>query len=313
MSMEQEFFTLNNGHHIPAIAIIGTGTKWFKRDGDESKISNELVESIEYALTLPGIVHLDAAEVYRTYPEVARALSSTKKDRKDIFLTDKCSTYPKLSDSPKAALQKSLEKMGVDYVDLYLLHAPFISKETHGYSLEEAWQEMEELYNSGKARNIGISNFAVDDIERVLAVAKVKPQVNQIEYNAFLQNQTPGIYNYCLEKDILLAAYSPLAPLQKKPSNANGIPFYSYVNKLATKYGVTDSQILLRWVFQRHVLPVTTSSKAERINDAQNIFKFKLEDSEVEQIKNLGLEHEPLRLYWTEQYNKFNCESQSSK
>ncbi|CAI4871005.1 CLL_collapsed_G0007480.mRNA.1.CDS.1 [Saccharomyces cerevisiae] len=226
MSFHQQFFTLNNGNKIPAIAIIGTGTRWYKNEETDATFSNSLVEQIVYALKLPGIIHIDAAEIYRTYPEVGKALSLTEKPRNEIFLTDKYSTQIKVSDSPAEGLDLALKKMGTDYVDLYLLHSPFVSKEANGFSLEEAWKDMEQLYKSGKAKNIGVSNFAVEDLQRILKVAEVKPQVNQIEFSPFLQNQTPGIYKFCQEHDILLEAYSPLGPLQKKTAQDDSQPFF---------------------------------------------------------------------------------------
>lgn len=306
----QKFFTLGNGNKIPAIAVVGTGTRWFKTEETDATFSQELVEQVKYALTLPGIVHIDAAEIYRTYPELGAALRETKKPRDEIFITDKFSVAVKLSENPKEALDIALKKMGVDYVDLYLLHSPFVSKEKNGFTLEESWKYLEELYKSGKAKNIGVSNFAPEHLDRILAVAEIKPQVNQIEYSAFLQNQTPGIYEYAKKNGILLEAYAPLGPLQRKPADGDSQPFYQYVKELAEKYGKTEAQILLLWVYKRGVLPITTSSKSERVKQAQDVFSFDLNDDEVQKITQLGLEHEPLRLYWTDEFDKYNSESQ---
>lgn len=218
-----------------------------------------------------------------------------------------------MSDSPAEGLDLALKKMGTDYVDLYLLHSPFVSKEVNGLSLEEAWKDMEQLYKSGKAKNIGVSNFAVEDLQRILKVAEVKPQVNQIEFSPFLQNQTPGIYKFCQEHDILLEAYSPLGPLQKKTAQDDSQPFFEYVKELSEKYIKSEAQIILRWVTKRGVLPVTTSSKPQRISDAQNLFSFDLTAEEVDKITELGLEHEPLRLYWNKLYGKYNYAAQKYK
>lgn len=310
MSIHQEFFTLNNGNKIPAVAVIGTGTRWFKKEETDATFSNDLVQQIKYALTLPGIVHIDAAEVYRTHPEVGEALRESKKPRAEIFVTDKYSTQVKITENPIVGLEKSLRKLNLDYVDLYLLHSPFISVEKNGFTLEEAWKQMERLYKAGKAKNIGVSNFGVQDLERILKIAEFKPQVNQIEYNAFLQNQTPGIYKFAQEHNIQLAAYSPLGPLQKRPADADSQPFYQLLTKLADKYSKTEAQVLLRWVTKRNVLPVTTSSKLQRIQDAQNLFSFDLTSAEVNEITKIGLEHKSLRLYWNEQYSKYDSEAQ---
>ncbi|KAH3902726.1 aldo-keto reductase superfamily protein SCDLUD_000312 [Saccharomycodes ludwigii] len=310
-AIHQEFFTLNNGNKIPGVAIIGTGTKWFKKVESEETFSKELVEQIKYALTLPGIVHIDAAEIYRTYPEIGAAIEeSRRKPRNQIWITDKYSTSLKITENPKVGLETSLKKMGVEYVDLYLLHSPFVTEEKNGFSLEQAWKYLEELYKNGKAKNIGVSNFGVKDLERILKVAEIKPQVNQIEYSAFLQNQTPGIYKFAREHDILLEAYSPLGPLTIEHSEDD--EFYRYIKELSHKYDKTEAQILLRWVADRHVLPVTTSGKKERIEEAQYLYSFDLTYDESNNITQLGLQHKPLRKYWTEQYSKYDADSQKS-
>lgn len=310
MSFHQEFVTLNNGHKIPGIAVIGTGTRWFKKEETEANFSKELVKQIEYALTLPGVVHIDHAEVYRTIPELAEALKNTKKPRSEIFLTDKYSTQLKITKDPREGLETTLKRTGLQYVDLYLLHSPFASLEKNGFTIEEAWKQLEELYKEGKAKNIGVSNFGVADLKKIFKIATVKPQVNQIEFGAFLQNQTPGIVKFTQENDVQLEAYSPLSSLQKRDDSAKARPFYSYIQKLAEKYSKTEAQILLRWVTKRNVIPVTTSSQPKRIQDAQNLFSFDLAQEEVDEITKLGLAHPPVRLYWGEMYSKYDAEAQ---
>lgn len=310
MCFNQEFFTLNNGNKIPAVAVIGTGTRWYKKEETEANFSHALVKQIEYALTLPGIVHVDHAEIYRTYPELSEALKNTKKPRNEIFVTDKYSVQERITDSPKEGLYNGLKRTGLEYVDLYLLHSPFISKEKNGVTLEEAWGQLEELYHEGKAKNIGVSNFRVEDLEKVLKVAKVKPQVNQIEFSAFLQNQTPGIVKFSQDNDILVEAYAPLGPLSKRDESEQAKPFYDYLKKLTEKYNKTEAQILLRWVTKRNILPVTTSGKPERIQNAQNLFSFDLAQDEVDEISRLGLAHPAQRLYWNSEYDQYNVDSQ---
>lgn len=307
----QEFFTLSNGNKIPAVAVVGTGTAWFKNEDTEANFSKELVDQVKYALTLPGIVHLDAAECYNTYSELGQALRESSKPRDEIFITDKFSPVLQREGSLTERFEAGIKKIGVDHVDLYLLHSPFIEKSKQGLTLEDAWKDVERLYETGKAKNIGVSNFAVQDLERILKVSKVKPQVNQIEFHAFLQNQTPGIYKFCQENDILLEAYSPLGPLQRRPADGGG-EFHHYIEQLSKKYGKSEAQVLLRWVTRRHVLPVTTSRNPHRIRDAQDLFSFDLTADEVAKITELGLEHETVRLYWTDQYDKYNSESQKA-
>lgn len=293
MSTALKYFTLNNGNKIPALSIFGTGTRWYKTD--ESQFNQDLVDQAVYALNLPGVVHIDAAETYRTYPELGAALKQTTKPRDQIWITDK---YSYLTETPRKGLEDSLKKLGVDYVDLYLIHNPF-----QGDFVKD-WKVLEELYKEGKAKNIGVSNFSVEHLEKLLESAEIKPQVNQIEYNAFLQNQTPGIYEFAKKHDILLEAYSPLGPLYAAKEKTG--EFYDYIKELTAKYNREDSLILLRWVYQTGVLPVTTSSKPERVAGVVQIFEFELEDSEVSQITSLGKSHPALRQYWIPQFSKYD-------
>lgn len=310
MSVHQEFVSLNNGNKIPGVAVIGTGTRWYKKQETDATFSHELVKQIEYALTLPGIVHIDHAEVYRTYPELSAALKNSKKPRNELFVTNKYSTQEKITNDPKEGLNTGLKRTGLEYVDLYLLHTPFASKEKNGFTIEESWAQLEELYHEGKAKNIGVSNFRVEDLEKILKVAKVKPQVNQIEFNAFLQNQTPGVVEFSQNHDIQLEAYAPLGPLSRRDESEQAKPFYDFLKKLAEKYNKTEAQVLLRWVSKRGIIPVTTSGQPKRIEDAQNLFSFDLAKDEVDEITKLGLAHPPLRLYWNPLFDQYKSEVQ---
>lgn len=296
--MPLQYFTLNNGNKIPAISIFGTGTAWFKTD--ESKINSDLIKLAEYVLSLPGVVHIDAAEVYRTSPELGKALANSKKPREEIWITEK---FSKLRKTPREALEYSLKTLSIDYVDLYLLHDPFYTEEKPGYDVVQAWKYLEELYKEGKAKNIGVSNFRKEDLQKILEVAEIKPVVNQIEYSAFLQNQTPGIYDFAKQNNILLEAYSPLGPITAVKDKSG--PFYTYLDELSTKYDKAHSDILLRWVYQRGVLPITTSSKPERIAKTnQEVWEFELTDEEVTKITELGEAHETVRQYWKPQFGE---------
>lgn len=296
--MSLQFFTLANGNKIPAISIIGTGTQWFNGSG-ETKINEALVSQLKHALSVPGIVHIDAAENYRRYPELAKALKESSKPRDQIWITDK---YSKFANTPIEHLNSTLKTLEIDYVDLYLIHDPFYSKKDYG--ITQAWKYAEQLFKEGKAKNIGVSNFAVEDLEEIFKTAEIKPQVNQIEYNAFLQNQTPGIYEFAQKNNILLEAYAPLGPLTVKSKESDS-EFFKFLSELSKKYG-DDGQILLRWVYQTGVLPVTTSSKPERITGSSKIWDFELTKDEVSKISSLGAQHKPLRQYWVPEYSKFD-------
>ncbi|SGZ49393.1 CIC11C00000003389 [Sungouiella intermedia] len=303
MSLSGKVFTLSNGNTIPAVAY-GTGTKWFKLGRDE--IDTNLVDTLKLALA-KGFVHIDGAEIYNTDAEIGEAISG--KDRDSLFITDKYfagdSSYKARSSlgTPYDSLKFHLaNKLKTDYVDLYLLHAPFIKKETHGFDLKEAWQSLEKAVHDGLTKNIGVSNFSVDDLKEVLEVAKIKPVVNQIEFNAYLQNQTPGVVEFSQQNGILVEAYSPLGPIVKGEPGE----FTEYLETLGSKYSKSASQVLLRWVIQKNVLPVTTSAKEERIAQFVDLFDFKLADEEVKKITDLGAKHPVLRQYWTTEYAKYD-------
>lgn len=291
-------FVLNNGVKVPAVGY-GTGTKWYKGPG-ASSLDPKVVDAVSTALK-NGYTHIDGAEVYGTEPEIGEAIKKSGIKREDLFITTK--VFPFIS-NPEKALHDSLTALGVDYVDLYLIHAPFLAK--HNITVEEAWKKLEGFYKDGKVKAIGVSNFAVADLEKVLKVAKVKPAVHQIEYNAYLQNQTPGIVEFSKANDILVSAYSPLAPATFKGHEK--APLYPVLKKLAEKYHKSVAQVELRWVYQTGVLPITTSQSAERQKESLEIFDFELSKSEVEEITKVGATFHH-RQYWTEEYGSYKGSS----
>lgn len=281
-------YKLNDGNIIPAV---GFGTWQAKAGQCEEAVKNALAAKYR---------HIDTAAIYGNEDEVGNAIRDLGVRREHIFLTTKL--WNDRHQDAEAALDESLKKLKTDYVDLYLLHAPFIKKETHGFDLKEAWQSLEKAVHDGLTKNIGVSNFSVDDLKEVLEVAKIKPVVNQIEFNAYLQNQTPGVVEFSQQNGILVEAYSPLGPIVKGEPGE----FTEYLETLGSKYSKSASQVLLRWVIQKNVLPVTTSAKEERIAQFVDLFDFKLADEEVKKITDLGAKHPVLRQYWTTEYAKYD-------
>lgn len=301
--MSKKFFSIpTTNAKIPSIGY-GTGTAWFRFGND--KIDETLVSTIGKAIEL-GFTHIDGAEVYGTEPEIGAALKKANLSRDKLFLTtkyfagDSTYTYHSPDANPLEALKSSLKRLGVEYVDLYLLHSPFIKKEVYGFTTEEAWGYLEEAQKLGLAKNIGVSNYEVEDLKKILAVAKVKPQVHQIEFSAYLQNQTPGIVEFTKSEDILIEAYSPLGPITKgKPG-----PLDPILEELSTKYGKTEAQVLLRWVLQNGIVPLTTSAKESRIKEYLDVYDFELTDAEVAKITTVGKEKQ-IRQYWLNEYGKY--------
>lgn len=302
---------------IPLLGI-GSGTHYYKKSSDLPP--NPKLISIFATALEKGFVHLDSAECYGNDVELKEALknvlSKGEIKREDVFITDKyyvgdgSYTVRSAYANPYDRIKKLTEEIGTPYVDLYLIHAPFIKKETHGFDLKEAWKYMQQAYNEGLAKRIGVSNFTVGDIEEIWNTTETNPQVNQIEFNAFLQNQTPHIVDFCKSHGIVIEAYSPLAPLTSANlTEGPGLVFAKYLDSLAGKYSKTKMEILLRWVIQRGIVPITTTSKVERFEEMKGIFGWELAPSEVDEITKLGLDYKPVfRKYWKPEFGKFDAE-----
>lgn len=269
------------------------GTRWYK-SGSASVIDQNVIDAIESAIKC-GYRHIDTAEVYGTDEEVGLAIKKSGIPRSELFVTHKI--IKNISD-PRKAITDALKLMQVDYFDLFLIHSPFFDKASHGITLPEAWKMLESFQKEGLCKNIGVSNFAIKDIEAVLEVAEEKIAVNQIEFNPYLQNQTPGIVDFCQSKGILVAAYTPLVSLT--PSEKGG-PVDSVVANLSKKYGKSDSQVILKWVIAKGVMPVTTSSKPERQIESLDLDGFELTPEEVKEIDIAGAKKH-VRKYWTAEY-----------
>lgn len=229
-----------------------------------------------------GYNHLDTAEIYETEEGLSQAVKNTGAKREELYLTTKVSLS---MEDPVAGLDASLARLKVDYVDLYLIHNPFECI-NRGVSFGHAWKAMETCYKQGKAKAIGVSNFRVEDLEKVFETAEIKPMVNQIEFSAYLQNQSPGIVKFCQENDILVEGYSPMGVFL--PVNKNG-PLLPLFDELAKKYKKTPAQINLRWVYQaKDILPITTSTKAARIKENLDFFDFELTKEDADKITEVG-------------------------
>ncbi|EGV60461.1 aldo/keto reductase [Yamadazyma tenuis] len=270
----------------PLLLGTGTGTKWkdlVRADASNSKI---LVDQLKLSVH-KGYYHLDTAEIYGTQPEVGKALKEIDVNREDLWVTTKYSPFSKFG--PVAALKAGFEEIGVDYVDLYLIHANKWDGK-NGYNLESAWKEVIETKKQGLARYIGVSNFDVPALEAVIAISKeygdeYLPQFNQIEFHPYLKNQFPGLYDFCQKNSILIEAYGPLTPLIRVEEKDH--PLAKILPRLSEKYGKTDSQILLRWVLQKNVLPVTTSSNEKRIEQSLEVYDFSLTEDDVKEIDSV--------------------------
>ncbi|KAJ5539199.1 hypothetical protein N7513_007531 [Penicillium frequentans] len=278
---------LNDGTSVPILGY-GTGTAWYKKS-DDTEINRELVDAAKNAIDL-GYNHLDGAEVYGTEEELGLAIQEANRPRDSHFVTTKVHTS--IADIP-AAIDISLKKLRVDYVDLYLIHAPFFAKTES--ELQMAWAAMEQVHASGKARSIGVSNFLQSHLESILKTAKVIPAVNQIEFHPYLQHG--GLLSFHESKGIKTVGYAGLVPITR----ARGGPLDPLLSALATKYAVSESEILLRWTLDRGCVAITTSSKEARLASYLRSVTFKLTPQEIAEISQLGQEHH-YRAFWREKF-----------
>lgn len=274
-------FTLANGVRVPCI---GFGT-WQSEDGDEAY--NAVLTALQ-----SGYRHIDTATAYGNEKSVGAAIRDFCREhnvrREDIFLTTKLWNDDHGYEATKAAIKKSVQLLGVSYIDLYLIHwpNPLKFRDCWAQKNAESWQAMEEAYAAGQIKAIGISNFYGRHITELMKTAKVAPMVNQIK---LCPGQTQdALVDYCARAGMILEAYSPLG--------TGGIFSNAFMRELAQKYGRSIAQICIRWSLQRGYLPLPKSVTAERIAENTRVFDFALSDDDCDKIATLtGLEIKPAR------------------
>ncbi|AOW01735.1 NADP-dependent oxidoreductase domain-containing protein [Yarrowia lipolytica] len=270
---------LSNGLEIPAIGF-GSGTKWKRPPGEKEE--RELIDAVVSAINA-GHLHIDTAEFYGTEKQIGEAIKESGVPRKDIFLTSK-TLFGLLADDPIESISNQLKTLQTDYFDLFLIHVP--PNDDINYDLAKAWGVLEQLYEKGLAKAIGVSNHSPAELETIIKVAKIKPHVNQIEFHPLLQEPTPGIVDFCKQHDIVVEGYSPLASNELEGEK----PLDAVVANVAKNHNVSPGSVLLRWATQKGIVPITTSANAGRQKEALAIFDFKLSDGEVEEISKVGAE-----------------------
>ena len=259
----QETFTLYNGVEIPKV---GFGT-WQIPNGDICY--NACLDALK-----AGYVHIDTAEAYGNEESVARAIRTSGLKRSDVFITTKLPSHIKTYEEAKRHLDESLERLDTDYIDLYLIHAPWpwseIGKDCKKGN-REVWRAFEEAYLAGKVRAIGISNFNVDDMKNILDSCMIKPMVNQVEFH--IGHTLDEDVEFCKKNGILVEAYSPI----QTGKLLNKID----IMNIANKYQKTVAQICIRYCLQKGTLPLPKSQTTSHIySNTELDFEISKEDME---------------------------------
>ncbi|XP_047444606.1 glyoxal reductase [Mugil cephalus] len=266
---------LSNGLQIP---ILGLGTSYhggYSHDG------------VVYALTECGIRHIDTAKRYGCEEMLGKAIKESGLPRSDLWITNKLWPGDYGYRAAKKACLDSCAEMGLEYFDLYLMHWPESLRpgRSNREMRAETWRALEELYNEGVCRAIGVSNFLVHHLDQLKEDCSVVPHVNQVEYHPF--QQPYHLIEYCRQEGIVFEGYSPLAKGQVL-SNPT-------VCRIAEKHKRTPAQICIRWSVQNGVVTIPKSTKKERVLENCRVFEFELDKEDIDSIKKL---HDGRHVSW---------------
>ena len=257
----QDTITLHNGVQMP-----GFGIGVYKiEDG------NEVIAAVKNAVEV-GYRAVDTAALYHNEEGVGVAIKECGIPREELFITTKVWNSDQGYESTLAAFQKSLDKLDLEYVDLYLIHWPVVEK------YKDTWRAMETLYKQGKVRAIGVSNFHQHHLEDLLSVAEIKPMVNQVELHPLLSQKE--LREYCQSEGIAVTAWSPLAR-----GKCFDLP---ELQEIAKKYHKSVAQVVLRWDVQHHIITIPKSVHESRIRENADIFDFELTSDEMAVIDALN-------------------------
>lgn len=264
----QATITLYNGVKMP----------WFGLGVFKVEEGPELVNAVKFAIK-QGYRSIDTAAIYGNEEGVGQAIREAINEygitREELFITSKVWNSDLGYESTLAAYETSLGKLGLDYLDLYLIHWPKEDK----YS--QAWRALETLYKEGKVKAIGVSNFQVHHLEKIMQDAEIKPMVNQVEYHPRLTQQE--VKAFCDQHGIQFEAWSPLMQGQLFDN--------PLLKDLANKYNKTVAQVILRWDLQNGVVTIPKSTKEHRIIENSNLFDFELTTEDMDRISSLNENH----------------------
>lgn len=286
---------LNDGNEMP---ILGIGT-W-------RSFANDAEEAVKYAIDC-GYRHIDTAYVYENEPDVGRAVNAKIQEgvvnREDLFIVTKLAGVHHDPNKVEMACRESLTNLQIDYIDLYLIHFPVGGD----FDYLETWKAIEKLVPLGLVKSIGISNFNSKQTKRIVENCTIKPVTNQVECHPAFNQQK--LIEFSKQYDIILTAYCPLA----RPKPEYRMPEFLYdekTEKIASKYGKTNTQIVLRYLIQHGVIPIPKSVTPERIKQNFEVFDFKLSPEEMEVMDSFNTKHRtiPFSQMRTHKYFPFNTE-----
>ena len=256
----QGTFTLHNGVEMP---YFGLGV-YLSKDGDE------VINAVKWAIQ-EGYRHIDTASIYKNEEGVGQGIKESGISRDDIFVVSKVWNSDQGYSSTLEAFEASLNRLGLEYLDLYLIHWPVAGK------YKETWKALEKIYADGRVKAIGVSNFLQHHLEDLLTSAEIVPMVDQMEFHPYLVQQE--LIDFCNSKNIQYEAWSPM--MQGRVFEMNEFKI------LAEKHGKTIAQIVLRWNLQKGVVTIPKSSKKERIIANSNIFDFELLPEDIKFLDGL--------------------------
>ena len=267
--MYTKTITLNNGIKIPQL---GLGT-WFIDD-------DKVAEAVKAAVDL-GYRHIDTAQAYGNERGVGEGVRNCKIPREELFVVSKVAAEHKTYESAAKSIDETLEKMGLDYLDMMIIHSPQPwvevnqSEDRYVEGNREAWRALEEAYNEGKLKAIGVSNFQIEDLESLMETAKIKPMVNQILCH--ISNTPLELIDYCQKNDIRVEAYSPIAhgEILDQPE----------IKAIADQYGVSVPQLCIRYTLQLGTVSLPKTGNKEHMKTNAEV-DFEISAKDMETLKN---------------------------
>lgn len=269
--MLEETYTLSNGVEIPRL---GLGT-WFISDDDAAQAVRDAVHV--------GYRHIDTAQAYRNEAGVGEGIATSGVARDELFVTTKLAAEAKSYTAAADGVDESLKTMGLDYIDLMIIHSPqpwsgYAQEDRHFEGNREAWRALEDAYRDGKLRAVGVSNFESEDIENILGACDVPPMVDQVL--AHIGHTPTGLIAYARDKDILIEAHSPIAH--------GGLIGNAMVAEMAERYGVSVPRLSIRYALQLGLLPIPKTANRVHMQENADV-DFVILDEDMKAL--LAVEH----------------------